>query len=197
MCTGRAAGIWAVDLFSTTYFGEIIIFELCKNQTFRIRCTLMNPEQFLILVTHLVSYVDYQMSPWNFSIRIKINMITHGIWPILTKAKCVILNVTDSNICTIESKNNRFINSFIRIPICYDGSCKTNRFLYNYLNPLPSLNYIYIKPKRKECALLESKTVKIQILRIRFLKNFESIFCLHCKVRWLLHNVTREGNIVR
>jgi hypothetical protein len=54
-----------------------------------------------------------------------------------------------------------------------------------------------LKPKRKECALLESKTVKIQILRIRFLKNFESIFCLHCKVRWLLHNVTREGNIVR
>ncbi len=41
--------------FSTTYFGEIIIFELSKDQTFRIRCTLMNPEQILILVTHLLS----------------------------------------------------------------------------------------------------------------------------------------------
>jgi hypothetical protein len=52
--TGGAAGILAVDLFSTTYFGEIIIFELSKDQTFRIRCTLMNPEQFLILVTYLL-----------------------------------------------------------------------------------------------------------------------------------------------
>ncbi len=48
---GGAAGICAVDLFSTTYFDEIIIFELSKDQTFRIRCTLMNPEQILILVT--------------------------------------------------------------------------------------------------------------------------------------------------
>jgi hypothetical protein len=55
LCTGGAAGIWAVDLFSTTYFGEMIIFVVSKDQTFRIRCTLMNPEQFLILVTHLVS----------------------------------------------------------------------------------------------------------------------------------------------
>jgi hypothetical protein len=38
----------------TTYFGEIIIFVVSKDQTFRIRCTLVNPEQFLILVTHLV-----------------------------------------------------------------------------------------------------------------------------------------------
>ncbi len=54
LCTRGAAGIWAVDLFSTTYFGEIIIFVVSKDQTFRIRCTLMNPEQFLILVTHLI-----------------------------------------------------------------------------------------------------------------------------------------------
>jgi hypothetical protein len=32
----------------------------------------------------------------HLSIRVKINMITHGIWPLLTNAKCVILNVTDS-----------------------------------------------------------------------------------------------------
>ncbi len=54
LCTRSAAGIWAVDLFSTTYFGEIIIFVVSKDQTFRIRCTLMNPEQFLILVPYLI-----------------------------------------------------------------------------------------------------------------------------------------------
>ncbi len=53
LCTGGTAGIWAMDLFSTTYFGENIIFGLSKDQTFRIQCTLMNPAQFLILVTHL------------------------------------------------------------------------------------------------------------------------------------------------
>jgi hypothetical protein len=56
LCTGGTAGIWAVDLFSTTYFGEIIIFELSKDQTFRIRCTLMDPEQILILLTHLLIF---------------------------------------------------------------------------------------------------------------------------------------------
>jgi hypothetical protein len=43
-----------MDLFSTTYFGEIIIFVVSKEQTFRIRCTLMNPEQFLISVPYLL-----------------------------------------------------------------------------------------------------------------------------------------------
>ncbi len=53
LCTGGTAGIWTMmDLFSTTYFGENIIFGLSKDQTFRIRCTLMNPAKFLILVTH-------------------------------------------------------------------------------------------------------------------------------------------------
>jgi hypothetical protein len=52
--TGGAAGICAKDLFSTTYFDENIIFGLIKDQIFRIRCTLMNPTQFLILVTHLI-----------------------------------------------------------------------------------------------------------------------------------------------
>jgi hypothetical protein len=63
----KYAGIWVVDLFSTTYFDENIIFVLSKDQTFRIRCTLMNPAQFLILVTHLLlqkkdhlsSYIGY------------------------------------------------------------------------------------------------------------------------------------------
>jgi hypothetical protein len=34
VCTG-VAGVWAVQLFSTTDFDEIIIFGLSKNQTFR------------------------------------------------------------------------------------------------------------------------------------------------------------------
>ncbi len=51
-----AAEIWAVDFFSTTDFDENIIFVLSKDHTFRIRCTLMNPAQFLILVTHLILY---------------------------------------------------------------------------------------------------------------------------------------------
>jgi hypothetical protein len=50
-----AEGVWAMDLFSTTYFDEIIIFELSKDQTFKIRFTFGNPEQFLILVIHLVT----------------------------------------------------------------------------------------------------------------------------------------------
>jgi hypothetical protein len=53
LCTGGVSVIWAMDLFSVTYFGENIIFGLSKDQTFRIRCTLMNLEQFFILVTHL------------------------------------------------------------------------------------------------------------------------------------------------
>jgi hypothetical protein len=52
--TGGVAGIRAVVHFSTTYFGEISIFELSKDQTFRNWSTLMNPEQFLILVTYLI-----------------------------------------------------------------------------------------------------------------------------------------------
>ncbi len=51
---GGAAGVLAMDLFSSTYFDENIIFVLSKDQSFRIRCTLMNPAQFLILVTHLI-----------------------------------------------------------------------------------------------------------------------------------------------
>jgi hypothetical protein len=49
-----------VDLFSTTYFGEIIIFVVSKNQTFRIRCTLMNPGQILILVPYLILF-DFRL----------------------------------------------------------------------------------------------------------------------------------------
>jgi hypothetical protein len=36
------------------------------------------------------------------SIRVKINMIIYEISPLLTSAKCVILNVTDSNISTLQ-----------------------------------------------------------------------------------------------
>ncbi len=53
LCTGGAAGIWPVVLFGTTYFGEINIYGLSKDQTFRICSTFMNPEQFLLLVTYL------------------------------------------------------------------------------------------------------------------------------------------------
>jgi hypothetical protein len=60
LCTRGATGIWPVDLFSTTYFGEIIIFVVSKDQTFRIRCTLMNPEQFLILVPYLIEKVFHK-----------------------------------------------------------------------------------------------------------------------------------------
>ncbi len=45
------------------------------------------------------------MSPWHskwhilhLSIRVKTNIITNGIWTLLTNAKCVILNVTDSHV---------------------------------------------------------------------------------------------------
>jgi hypothetical protein len=41
---GGTAGIRAMDLFSTTYFGENIIFGLSKDQTFRIRCTPISHE---------------------------------------------------------------------------------------------------------------------------------------------------------
>jgi hypothetical protein len=54
LCTGGVARIQAVVYFSTTFFGEISIFELSKDQTFRNWSTLMNPEQFLILVTYLL-----------------------------------------------------------------------------------------------------------------------------------------------
>jgi hypothetical protein len=56
---GGATGIWPVELFSNTYFGEIIIFELSKDQAFRIWSAFENPDQFLILVTHLGSTSDF------------------------------------------------------------------------------------------------------------------------------------------
>jgi hypothetical protein len=36
LCTGGAAGIWAMHIFGTTYFDEISIFELRKDHAFRI-----------------------------------------------------------------------------------------------------------------------------------------------------------------
>ncbi len=70
LCTGGVAGIWAVDLFSTTYFGEIIIFVVSKYQTFRNWSTLMNPEQFLILVLYLfVEFVEVPGSAWKFNFK--------------------------------------------------------------------------------------------------------------------------------
>jgi hypothetical protein len=57
LCTKVAAGIWAMHIFRSTYFGEISIFGVSKDQTFRIWSTLMNPEQFLLLVTYLLKTV--------------------------------------------------------------------------------------------------------------------------------------------
>jgi hypothetical protein len=54
---GGAAGIWAMHFFSSAYFDEIIIFGLSKDKTFRTWSIFMNPEQFLILVTHLLSRI--------------------------------------------------------------------------------------------------------------------------------------------
>ncbi len=54
MCTGGVAGIRAMVFFSSTYFGEISIFGLSKDPATRNWSTLMNPEQFLILVTYLI-----------------------------------------------------------------------------------------------------------------------------------------------
>jgi hypothetical protein len=36
LCTRGAPGIWAMHIFSTTYFDEISIFELRKEHAFRI-----------------------------------------------------------------------------------------------------------------------------------------------------------------
>jgi hypothetical protein len=57
LCTRGAAGIWAMHIFSSTYFGEISIIELRKDHAFRIWSTFMNPEQFLILVPYLIIYI--------------------------------------------------------------------------------------------------------------------------------------------
>jgi hypothetical protein len=39
---------------------KIIIFVLSKDQTFRIRCTLMDLAQFLILATQLYIYIFFE-----------------------------------------------------------------------------------------------------------------------------------------
>jgi hypothetical protein len=54
MYMGGATRIWAMHFFSSTYFDEIIIFELSKDQTFRIWSTFVYSEQILILVTCLL-----------------------------------------------------------------------------------------------------------------------------------------------
>jgi hypothetical protein len=36
LCTGGAAGIWAMHIFSSTYLDEISIFERSKDHAFRI-----------------------------------------------------------------------------------------------------------------------------------------------------------------
>ncbi len=57
LCTGGVAGIRAVVNLSSTDYGEIIIFGLSKDQTIRNWSTLMDLEQFLILVTYLLTYL--------------------------------------------------------------------------------------------------------------------------------------------
>jgi hypothetical protein len=54
LCTGGVAGTRAVVNLSSTDYGEIIIFGLSKDQTTRNWSTLMNLEQFWILVTYLI-----------------------------------------------------------------------------------------------------------------------------------------------
>jgi hypothetical protein len=56
-CVREVAGIWVVVFFGITYFGEINIFGLSKDQIFRIWSTFMNPEQFLLLVTYVDIYI--------------------------------------------------------------------------------------------------------------------------------------------
>jgi hypothetical protein len=50
---GGAAGILAVAFLVLPILMKIIIFELSKDQTFRIWSTFKSPEQILILVTDL------------------------------------------------------------------------------------------------------------------------------------------------
>ncbi len=74
LCTRGAAGIWAMHIFSSTYFDEFSIFELSKDQTFRIWSTFMNPEQFLILVPYLPSgknqwFIVSRVSHENFTLQ--------------------------------------------------------------------------------------------------------------------------------
>jgi hypothetical protein len=57
------------------------------------------------------------------------------------------------------------------------------------------LQKIILKPKRKECAIVESKTVKIQILRIRFLRHFESNFSVYKEKLGGCNCISWEGNI--
>ncbi len=47
-------GAWAMELCSSTYFDEIIIF--IHKVFFRIRCTYLNLEKLSILVTNLLIY---------------------------------------------------------------------------------------------------------------------------------------------
>ncbi len=61
MCTGGGAGARAVVNLSSTDYGEIIIFGLSKDQTIRNWSTLMDLEQFLILVTYL--FITFGYSP--------------------------------------------------------------------------------------------------------------------------------------
>jgi hypothetical protein len=55
---GGVAGIRAMVFFSPTDYGEIIIFGLSKDPATRNWSTLMNTEQFLILVTYLLLYIS-------------------------------------------------------------------------------------------------------------------------------------------
>ncbi len=60
-----------MHIFSSTYFGEISIFGLSKNPATRNWTTLMNPEQFLILVPYLivVSIVLFFTLVFNFTFK--------------------------------------------------------------------------------------------------------------------------------
>ncbi len=96
---GGVAGIRAVVLFSTTYFGEISIFGLSKDQTFRIWSTLMNPEQFLILVTYLLKFkILFYLMP-------SLICILHiaNFWTIYENWKCKFMLIDEKRPISIKN----------------------------------------------------------------------------------------------
>jgi hypothetical protein len=52
-----------------------------------------------------------------------------------------------------------------------------------------------VTPGGKECAIVETKTVKIQILRIRFLRYSESNFFVYEEKLGGCNCISREGHI--
>ncbi len=100
---------WKSSLFLILSY-SLSVLELWKDTTRNSDHSMRSPEVKIYILFLLLSpnvllflycliYLSQWHSKWHIlhlSIRVKINMITNGIWPLLTNAKCVILNVTDS-----------------------------------------------------------------------------------------------------